>query len=198
MSADGLRGRLFVVAGPSAAGKSTVLALVRRALPELWFSVSVTTRAPRPSELDQHNYRFVTREHYDRMVSDGELLEHAEYVGNGYGTPRQPVEERLAAGIDVLLEIDVQGAEQIKADPGVGPDVISLFLAPPSLAELRDRLIRRGTEDAATVDARLAAAEREMAAMGSFDRVVVNDEVGTAADALVALMAPARPGSPVS
>jgi len=198
VTASGSRGRLFVFVGPSAVGKSTVLTQVRRALPTLWFSISVTTREPRPGEIEQHTYRFISREEYNAMVAAGELLEHAEYVGNGYGTPRRPVEEHLAAGTDVLLEIEVQGAGQVRADPVVGGDVISLFLAPPSLTELRRRLVARGTEDAATVHARLVTAEQEMAAANSFDHVIVNDDVEEAVDALVALMAAARPGKPAS
>lgn len=170
-------------------GKSTVLAQLRRAEPDLWFSVSVTTRPPRPGEVDGVAYRFIDRAAFARMVDDGELLEHATYAGNGYGTPRDAVERHLAAGVDVLLEIEVQGARQIRRAPGLGSEAVLIFLAPPSRDELVRRLSVRGTEDAGAVVARLAAAERELAAEAEFDHVVVNTAVADTVAALVALMA---------
>jgi len=131
------------------------------------------------------------------MAADGRLLEHATFAGNGYGTPRGPVEERLAAGTDVLLEIEVKGARQVRAARGLGKEAILLFLAPPSLAELERRLVGRGTEDDPAVAARLAAARDELAAEPEFDHTVVNADVRRAAEGLVQLMTGSRPGSRV-
>jgi guanylate kinase len=181
------RGRLFVVSGPSGVGKSTVLAGLRAARPDLWFSVSATTRPPRPGDIDGVHYHFVDPATFKRMVADGEFLEHASYAGNGYGTPRAAVAERLAAGTDVLLEIEVQGARQVRRAPGLGAEAVLIFIAPPSREELVRRLAARGTEDPAAVAARLAAADRELAAEPEFDHVVVNTAVADTVAALVAL-----------
>lgn len=187
------RGRLFVVSGPSGVGKSTVLARLRRALPQLWFSVSVTTRSPRRGETDGVQYRFVSTAEFDRMVAAGELLEHASYAGYDYGTPRAPVAQRLARGVDVLLEIEVQGARQVRAAAGVGQQAVLVFLAPPSRDELRRRLTARGTEDDPAILARLAAAERELAAEAEFDITVVNTDVDAAVAELVRLITADHP-----
>lgn len=191
------RGRLFVLSGPSGVGKSTVLARIRTLLPELWYSVSATTRRQRPGEVDGVNYHFVTDEQFAELVEKGRLLEHARFAGHHYGTPRDPVEERLAAGDDVLLEIEVQGARQVRETHGLGAEAVLIFLAPPSFDELTRRLIGRGTEDAATREARLAAARAELTAEREFDHTVVNTDVQSAAAGLVQLMAESRPGSPV-
>lgn len=191
------RGRLFVLSGPSGVGKSTVLERVRELLPGLWYSVSATTRAMRPGEVDGVNYHFVAPERFQELIETGRLLEHAHFAGNWYGTPRDPVEERLAAGEDVLLEIEVQGARQVRSAPGLGPEAVLIFLAPPSVDELIRRLVGRGTEDPATIEARLAAARDELAAEAEFNHTVVNTNVGAAADGLVQLMAGSRPGSRV-
>ena len=190
-------GRLFVLSGPSGVGKSTVLARIRTLVPQLWYSVSATTRRQRPGEQDGVNYHFVTDEQFAELVTQGRLLEHACFAGHRYGTLREPVERRLAAGDDVLLEIEVQGARQVRAAPGLGTEAVLIFLAPPSFEELSRRLIGRGTEDAATQDARLAAARQELAAEPEFDHTVVNADVQSAAAGLVQLMAQARPGSTV-
>ena len=196
-SSERPRGRLFVLSGPSGVGKSTVLEHIRALLPDLWYSVSATTRARRPGEVDGVNYHFVTDEQFVELVEQQRLLEHAQFAGNRYGTPRDPVEERLAAGDDVLLEIEVQGARQVRASPGLGAEAVLIFLAPPSFDELARRLVGRGTEDEATRTARLAAARAELAAENEFDHTVVNTDVRSAAAGLVQLMAESRPGSPV-
>jgi guanylate kinase len=177
--------RLTVLSGPSGVGKGTVVAAIRKAYPQIWVSVSCTTRAPRPGEREGVEYHFVTRAEFDRMVEAGELLEHAEFAGNQYGTPRQPVLEQLAAGTPALLEIELQGARQVRESL---PDTFLVFLAPPSWAELTRRLVGRGTESAAVIEQRLARAAVEMAAEPEFDAVIVNDEVGHAAAELVGLI----------
>lgn len=191
------RGRLFVLSGPSGVGKSTVLSRVRSLIPDLWYSVSVTTRPRRPGEVDGVNYHFVSQQQFAELVAQGQLLEHAHFAGNHYGTPRAAVEQRLAAGQDVLLEIEVQGARQVRAAPGLGPEAVLIFLAPPSFSELARRLVGRGTEDEATREARLLAAREELDAEREFDHTVVNTDVQSAAAGLVQLMAGSRPGSPV-
>ncbi len=174
--------RLTVLSGPSGVGKGTVVARVRELYPHIWVSVSCTTRPSRPGETDGVEYHFVDRDEFARMVQDGELLEHAEYAGNCYGTPREPVEQRLAAGQPALLEIELQGARQVRAS---FPDAFLVFLAPPSWDELRRRLVGRGTEPNAHVATRLDRARVELAAEEEFDAVVVNDDVGRAAAELV-------------
>lgn len=191
------RGRLFVLSGPSGVGKSTVLERIRELLPQLWYSVSATTRRQRPGEIDGVNYHFVSAEEFQELVAQHRLLEHAHFAGHHYGTPRDPVEARLAAGEDVLLEIEVQGARQVRAATGLGSEAVLIFLAPPSFDELARRLIGRGTEDTATQQARLDAARAELAAEREFDHTVVNTDVQSAAAGLVQLMAESRPGSPV-
>ena len=177
--------RLTVLSGPSGVGKGTVVARVRKLYPQVWVSVSCTTRSPRPGERDGVEYRFVTREEFAEMASRGELLEYAEFAGNLYGTPLAPVEKRLADGDRTLLEIDLQGARQVRA---AMPDAQLVFLAPPNWAELERRLSGRGTEQSAAVAERLKQARIELAAAEEFDAVVVNDDVDRAAAALVALI----------
>ena len=177
--------RLTVLSGPSGVGKGTVVAEVRKRYPHIWVSVSCTTRAPRPGERDGVEYRFVTRDRFARMVEADELLEHAEFAGNLYGTPRAAVEEHLAADTPALLEIELQGARQVRA---ALPGSFLVFLAPPSWAELERRLTRRGTEPPEVIQARLERARVEMAAEPEFDAVVVNDDVGRAAAELVELI----------
>lgn len=178
-------GRLTVLSGPSGVGKGSVVAVLRGRHPHVWLSVSVTTRAPRPGETDGVEYHFIDDAEFARMVADGELLEHDAHMGASYGTPRGPVEERLALGEPVLLEIDLMGARQVRAQM---PEAQLVFLAPPSFDELARRLTGRGTEDPAKVRMRLDRARIEMAAEDEFDVVVVNDDLEQAADRLVALM----------
>ncbi|AEI12284.1 guanylate kinase [Cellulomonas gilvus] len=178
--------RLTVLAGPTAVGKGTVSADVRARYPQVWLSVSATTRSPRPGEVDGVHYHFVSTAEFDRMAADGELLEWAVVHGrNRYGTPRGPVEQRLAAGQHALLEIDLQGARQVRETM---PDAHFVFLAPPSFDELVRRLVGRGTEDAEERERRLATARVELAAASEFDQVIVNDDVQRATDELVAAM----------
>lgn len=173
------------MSGPSGVGKGSVIAAVRARHPHVWVSVSVTTRPPRPGETDGVEYHFVDQREYDRMVEAGEFLEHATYAGNSYGTPRRAVLETLAVGTPALLEIELQGARQVKL---AMPEAHLVFLAPPSFEELARRLEGRGTEDPERVRRRLRLARVEIAAEKEFEAVIVNDDVQRAADALVALL----------
>ena len=177
--------RLTVLSGPSGVGKGSVIAAVRRRHPHVWLSVSVTTRRPRPGEVDGVQYHFLDQAEFDRMVAAGELLEHAHYAGSSYGTPRRPVEDRIAEGVPALLEIELQGARQVRT---AMPDAQLVFLAPPDFDELARRLTGRGTEDPDRVRRRLDLARIELAAEDEFDVVVVNDDLEAAADRLVALL----------
>jgi guanylate kinase len=171
---DGATGLLVVVAGPSGVGKGTVHAALRRRLPDAELSVSVTTRSPRPGEAEGVDYRFVDTTTFQRMIDAGELLEWAEYAGNLYGTPRAPAAAAVGRGAVVLLDIEVQGALQVKR---ADPDALLVFLHPPSLEELERRLRGRGTEDDATVARRLEVAREEIAGAHAFDLEVVNDRL---------------------
>ena len=180
------RSRLVVLAGPTAVGKGTVAACVREDHPDIWISVSVTTRRPRPGEVDGLHYHFVDDAEFDRLVADDGLLEWAvvHHLAR-YGTPRSPVEEHLAAGQAALLEIDLQGARQVRERM---PEALMVFLAPPNQAELERRLVGRGTEDAEERARRLETAREEMAAEEEFDVTIVNTDVASACKALVDLI----------
>jgi guanylate kinase len=177
---------LTVLSGPSGVGKDAVLAAVRRRHPEVWVSTSVTTRQPRPGETDGVEYHFVSRDEVAGMIESGELLEHAEYAGNIYGTPRGPVLQRLAEGRPAFLVIELQGMRQVRK---LMPDAQFVFLAPPSFEELERRLIGRGTEPEEVRRERLDQARIEMASEAEFDVALVNDSVEHAADELVSLIA---------
>jgi guanylate kinase len=176
--------RLLVLSGPSGVGKSTLLQALRAECPELWISVSATTRHPRPGERHGVEYYFTDRAEFDAMVADGHLLEWAEFAGNRYGTPREPVLDRLAAGASVLLEVEIQGARLVKAQM---PDAVLVFLAPPSWEELVRRLTGRGTEPADVIERRLQAARDELAAEPEFDVTLVNTSVQDVVAELLAL-----------
>jgi guanylate kinase len=178
--------RVFVITGPSGVGKGTLIRGLMERLPRLDLSVSATTRAPRPGEEDGVDYHFLSSEEFERRVEDGDFVEHADYAGRRYGTLRSELEHRVADGAPVVLEIEVQGARQVRA---AMPEAIQVFLAPPSLAALRTRLIGRGTDGNDEVERRLEVAERELAARDEFAHVVVNDRLEDALAELVAIVA---------
>jgi guanylate kinase len=177
--------RLTVLSGPSGVGKSTVVAELAKTCPQIWISVSVTTRRPRPGEVDGRHYHFVDDSEFDALVASGALLEWARFSGHRYGTPRAPLKEKLEAGVSCLLEIDVAGARQVRQ---AAPEALLVFLAPPSWEELERRLKGRGTERPEVLERRLAAAREELAAAGEFDVTLVNTNVKDVCRQLIALM----------
>ena len=179
------KGRMFVISGPSGAGKSTVVFKAIEGREDVCFSTSVTTRKPRPSEVDGREYFFVDLDRFNEMVDNDELLEHATYVANSYGTPRKFVEDKLDSGLDVLLDIEVQGARQVNEKK---PDAIKIFIIPPSLEELRRRLVGRGTDTERAIEARLIRARQEYAEADFYDYIIVNDDPDRAAKELAAIM----------
>jgi guanylate kinase len=188
--------RLVVLAGPTAVGKGTVAACIRERHPQIWISVSVTTRPPRPGEVDGEHYRFVDDATFDALVAGGELLEWAVVHGRArYGTPRRPVEQALAEGRPALLEIDLQGARQVRRSM---PDAVLVFLAPPSWEELVRRLEGRGTEPESERRRRLDTAQAELAAEPEFDLTIVNTDVSEVCSQLVALLSRTPPLPDVS
>jgi guanylate kinase len=177
---------VFVITGPSGVGKGTLIRGLMERLGALELSVSATTRAPRPGEQDGVDYHFLPREEFDRRVGEGDFVEHADYAGRSYGTLRSELEERVRAGTPIVLEIEVQGARQVRASV---PDAVQVFIAPPSLEELRTRLIGRGTDDPEGVERRLRVAAEELDAQPEFGHVVVNDRLQDALEQLTQIVA---------
>jgi guanylate kinase len=177
--------KVFVITGPSGVGKGTLIEKLLERVPELELSVSATTRPPRPGEVDSRDYHFLSPEEFERRVEAGDFLEHAAYSGNRYGTLRKAVEDRLRQGRSVALEIEVQGARQVRA---AMPEAVLIFIAPPDPEALRRRLERRGTDSAEAIERRLRTAELELEAQVEFPHVVVNDDVQKAVDQLERLV----------
>jgi len=175
-----------VITGPSGVGKGTLIRGLMERLAQLELSVSATTRAPRPGEQDGVEYHFLSPEEFERRVERNEFVEHAHYAGRSYGTLRSELEQRVAAGVPVVLEIEVQGARQVRA---AMPEAVQVFIAPPSLEALRTRLIGRGTDDPQEVERRLRVAEGELSAQPEFAHVVVNDRLDEALERLTAIVA---------
>jgi guanylate kinase len=173
--------RVLVITGPSGVGKGTLISGLMQRIPNLELSVSGTTRAPRPGERDGVDYHFLSQEQFDRLVREGAFVEHADYAGRSYGTLRSELDRRLRAGVPVVLEIEVQGARQVRA---AMPDAVLVFIAPPSLEVLRARLEGRGTDDPQEVQRRLRVAEQELLARDEFGHVVVNDRLEDALEQL--------------
>jgi guanylate kinase len=177
--------RVFVITGPSGVGKGTLIRGLLERVPQLELSVSASTRAPRPGERDGVDYHFLSPDQFEARVRANEFVEHATYSGNRYGTLRAELERRLQAGVPVVLEIEVEGARQVRS---AMPEAVAVFIAPPSLEALRARLVGRGTDSAEQVGERLKTAERELAAQPEFDRVVVNDRLEQSTDELVTIV----------
>lgn len=183
------KGKLIVISGPSGAGKSTVVFKAIEGKDNVCFSTSVTTRKPRPGEVDGKEYFFVDIDRFREMVENDELLEHAEYVANSYGTPRSYVEQKLSDGMDVILDIEVQGARQVNEKM---PDAVKVFIIPPSMGELKRRLESRGTDTARAIEARLIRARQEYKEADFYDYIIVNDDADKAAGELSAIMTAER------
>ncbi|HUB36154.1 MAG TPA: guanylate kinase [Solirubrobacteraceae bacterium] len=178
--------RVFVITGPSGVGKGTLIRGLMERLPGLELSVSATTRPPRAGEKHGEHYHFLSREEFDRHVAAGEFVEHADYAGRSYGTLRSELQGRLAENVPVVLEIEVQGARQVRT---AMPEAVQVFIAPPSLAALRTRLVGRGTDDGPEVERRLQVAEEELKAQPEFEHVVVNDRLDEALERLTEIVA---------
>lgn len=179
------RGQLIVLSGPSGVGKSTVIAELLGERKDIYFSVSFTTRSPRVGEADGVNYNFVSREEFERMIAADELLEYAQYVGNYYGTSLKVIQDKLAAGIDVLLDIEVQGAAKVRSKC---PEAVLIFIIPPSFEELSRRLHGRATDNEDVIAGRLQKAREEYQQIPNYDYLVVNDKVSTAAEEIVSIL----------
>ena len=182
MESRGRVAKVVVITGPSGVGKGTLIQALQDRVPGLELSVSATTRSPRPGERDGVAYHFLTREEFSERVAAGDFVEHADYSGNSYGTLRSELERRLADGIPVVLEIEVQGARQVREQM---PDALQVFISPPSREALRERLLSRGTDTPEQVDRRLETADAELEAQPEFAQVVVNDRLQDAVEQLV-------------
>ena len=178
-------GTVFVVTGPSGVGKGSLIAAVRKSIPELRVSISATTRSPRPGESDGVDYHFLDAETFERKVREGAFLEHADYSGNRYGTLRSEIEAKAGAGVPVILEIEVQGARQIRT---AMPEAVQIFIAPPRVDVLRERLEGRGTDSPEVIDARMKVAADELLARPEFEHEVVNDDFDSAIAALESII----------
>ena len=172
-----LRGKLIVLTGPSGVGKGTLVQILLQRHPEIYLSISATTRAPRPGETYGEHYYFVSRTDFEKMISDRHLLEWAEFAGNYYGTPRLPVEQQIAEGKTVLLEVELDGANQISTSC---PDALRIFILPPSFSALKQRLRDRATDSSSAINSRLKRAQIEIASAGEFDVQITNDDLETA------------------
>ena len=180
------KGRLFVISAPSGTGKSTIIGEIMKRRPDITFSVSATTRLPRPGDEEGKTYFFKTREQFSEMVKNGELLEYAEFAGNFYGTPKKPIMDKIEKGIDTILDIEVKGYKQVKK---MMPDCVSVFIVPPSMEELEKRLRLRKTDSDETIARRLDTAKTEMLEKEHYDYIVENDIVENAVDKLLLIMA---------
>ena len=179
------KGRLFVVSGPSGAGKSTVLTIALEDRVDTCFSTSVTTRAPRPGEVDGVDYFFIDHQRFYEMVKNNELLEHAEFVSNRYGTPKAYVIQKMEDGFNVILDIEVQGARQVNKKM---PDAVKIFIVPPSIEELEHRLRGRGTDSEEAIKGRLTRARQEYLEADFYDYIIINDDVEKAANELTSII----------
>lgn len=179
------KGLILIVSGPSGCGKGTVLHEVLGSREDVYYSISATTRAPRPGEENGVHYHFITKEDFEKLIAEDAMLEHAEYCGNYYGTPKQPILDHYAAGDMVILEIEVQGAKQVMEKL---PQAVSLFIAPPDLEVLEHRLRKRGTEEEETIQKRLAQAKEELTHLSDYDYVIVNAALEDAVDDLQAIL----------
>lgn len=179
------KGRVYIISGPSGSGKDSVMKKVFEKQPDIAFSISSITRDMRPGEVEGEKYNFISRERFEQMIQNDELLEHNVFVGNYYGTPKAPVINCIENGKDMLIEVDVNGAEQIREKM---PEAVSIFIMPPSLEVLKKRLTGRGTDSAEVIEKRLNEALREIASAKDYDYIVVNDDLETAADDFVKIM----------